>query len=194
MKVQLGTGGNASTAATLKDLELEPCAEGAYLLTNRLVFDADPKSAICRFTIDGEQTTARSGDVRVLVRIRCKVPLSSYNVNGTVVTNVPEFQVHAVLTVPKVVAAAIQGTLTTVEQDSEGDPGENAQIVARNAVAQAIAMLATLLTNQPANATYVAQFLTGGSPFFKGLMGVCPVNYATADYGTVRVLPPPQRS
>jgi hypothetical protein len=194
MKIQLGTGGTASTAATLKDLELEPCAEGAYLLTNQLVFDSEPRTAICRFTIDGEHTTARSGDARVLVRVRCKVPLSSYNVNGTVVTNVPEFQVHAVLTVPKVVAAALQGTLTTVGQDSEGDPGDSAQTVASAAIAQAISMLATLLTNQPANASYVSQFLSSGSPFFKGIMGVCPVNYATADYGQTRVLPPPARS
>lgn len=192
MKVQLGRGGTASAAATLVDLEYQPCADGAYKLDNTLV-SGTSTDAFRRFLIDADHTVNKAGDVRVLVRVKCRCPLASYNVSGVVVTNVPEFQVHAILTLPKVVVAALMGTLSTTPDNGEEVGVTPAQTMAQESVAEAIATLATILTNQPVNYTQVSGGLTS-SPFFKGVMGVCPMNYATADFGTVRVLPPPQRS
>lgn len=192
MKVQLGTGGTASSAATLADLEFQPCAEGAFKLDQSLL-SGQSTEAFRRFIIDGEHTVNKTGDVRVLVRVKCRCPLASYNVSGVVVTNVPEFQIHTVLTLPKVVVAALMGTLSTTPDSGEELGVTPAQTMAQASVAEAIAILATILTNQPANFTSVNSGLMN-SPFFKGVMGVCPMNYATADFGSVRVLPPPQRS
>lgn len=191
MKVQLGQDGSASAAATLLDRNYEPCAEGAYRLDP---FDLAGvwTSAFRRFLIDGEQTVNKSGDVRVLVRVKCRCPLASFNTSGVVTTNVPEFQVHTVLTLPKTVASALMGTLATPTR-TEDLGTSSAQEIAQQSIAEAIATLATILTNQPANVTSVMNGLRS-SPWFKGAMGVCPMNYATDDFGQQRILPPPQRS
>lgn len=192
MKVQIGKNGTASAAATLVDLEFQPCADGAFKLDNELI-SGSGTDAFRRFIIDGEHTVNKNGDVRVLVRVKCRCPLASYNVSGVVVTNVPEFQVHAVLTLPKVVVAAMMGTLSTTPDNGEEVGVTPAQTMAQQSVAEAITVLATILTNQPANFTYVNAGMVS-SPWFKGMMGVCPMDYATADFGTTRVLPPPARS
>lgn len=193
MKIQLGKGGTASAAATLIDMVLTQCASGAYELTNQ---DEPGSSGVFagfrRTTVDADHTVDKSGNVRVLIRVRVKVPLSSYNVNGTVVTNVPELQLHMVLNVPKVMASALQGTLVT-GTTTEPYTTDDAQQVAKISVAEAIAVLTALASNQPINYTAVANGLFS-SPFFKGVMGVCPLDYQSGDYGTVRVLPPPARS
>lgn len=194
MKVQLGVGGSATSAATLADLAFSPCADGAYELTSDLP-DGETLSGneVRRVIIDGEHTTAKSGDVRVLLRVKTRCPLSSYNVNGTVVTHVPELQIHTVLTLPKVVVAALQGTLTTNPGAGEQAGTNQAQFASKAVIAEAISILATMLTNQPCNYTKVLMALNS-SPWFKGAMGVCPVNYTDDDFGRYRVLPPPARS
>lgn len=193
MKVQLGIGGSATAAATLCDLDFTQCSEGAYVLSNT----SEPGSSTLvsgfrRVTVDSDHSVDRSGNVRCLLRVRVRVPLTSYNVNGVVVTNVPEMQLHVVLNVPKVMASALQGTLATSDQTDPTSSGD-AQTVAIKAVAEAISLLASVMTNQPANYTFVKNGLHL-SPFFKGIMGVCPMDYQSGDYGSVRVLPPPARS
>lgn len=192
MKVQLGINGSSSSAATLVDMEFTQCADGAYVLSNKTEpGSSTQQNAFRRTTVQADLQSTKSGDVRVLLRAKVRVPLASYNVNGTVVTNVPELFIHTILTVPKVVASALLGTLTTSVNDSlDVDP---AQEVAQRAVAEAVSILATLMTGQPTNYTFVRTGLQM-LPLFKGILGVCPLDYANGDYGSTRVLPPPARS
>lgn len=193
MKIQLGVDGSASAAATLADMEFQQCADGAFQLSNtQEPGSSSVEDAVRRIIVDGERKTSGNGDVRVLLRVKTRVPLASYNVNGTVVTNVPEIQVHTVLTLPRVAAAALQGTLTTATS-TRNTGTDIAQNEAKRVIAEAISLLATIMTNQPCNYSMVASGLMN-SPFFYGVMGVCPLDYASGDYGLTRVLPPPARS
>jgi hypothetical protein len=120
-----------------------------------------------------------------------KSPVSYYNTNGTIINSAPEITAHIVLKVPRLIANALSGTLTSGVDDSQG--GTQAQDKAVKAIVRALTYLCTIVTGQPINTTAMYTAIRS-NPLFLGSIGVCPLDYLSGDYGTARVAPPPARS
>lgn len=192
MKIQIGINGNSSTAATLVQADFRQGDGGAALVTDKPSPGASsPAQGFTQIWVNADKETSKDGSRRVFIRINVKCPISQYNTNGTVNITTPEVQAHAVVRIPSIVAKALDGAVATASSSlgTVEDPKEQAEA----ALSRSITYLATLLTGQPVNYTYVKSALqTNG--VWNGLQGMAPFDFLSGSYGSTRVLPPPSPS
>lgn len=189
MIIQIGANGNSTTAATLLASDFRPGDGGAVLVTAKPYPGASSDAqGFTQVKIESDKETSKDGSRRVVLRLKVKTPITQYNSNGTVNTTTPEVSAHAVVRVPSIVAKALDGTVATASSavGTVEDPKEQAEA----ALSRALVFLATLLTGQPLNYTYIKTSLKSNG-VWTGLQGVAPLDFVSGTYGTSRVLPPP---
>lgn len=192
MDIEIATSGSSTAAATLSIATFRQCEDGVVFIDNAYTPSGtpDPKATITT-RIDGQTTATKDGGTSTVLRVKVRAPIAQYNQNGTVVNSLPEVKAHVVVQLPRLLANAVAGAVTTSVQDSL-DTQEASQ-TAKEAIVRALAYLCAMITNEPVNFTKMYQGFTS-SPFFMGALGICPLDYQNGDYGTTRVLPPPARS
>lgn len=189
MRIQIGINGTSSAAATLVNADLRQGDGGAVLVTAKPSPGASSDAlGFTQVRVTADKEASKDGSRRVYIRLNVKTPITQYNSNGTVNTSTPEVSAHAVVRVPSIVAKALDGAVATssAAAGTVEDPREQAEA----ALARALTYLATLMTGQPINYTYVKTSLKSNA-VWPGLQDIAPLDFVSGTYGTSRVLPPP---
>lgn len=189
LTVHVATGGTTAAAGTDSALAFRKCEDGSVYIAGVGTFAPFytgtvnlPGSAVAYVTASSEK--AKSGTTRVLLKVRVSVPITNTNASGNYTVQNQEITLHTVLAMPAGFVNALRGGYAIADA-SVASPVD----AARSAIAAAVALMVSVLTNQTVD---VAGLLTdlSTSPLYLGALGVCPLNEDTGVYGTTWLRPP----
>lgn len=194
MKVIMASGGSTSQAGVATEVELRRCEDGTVHVYDQGTLEPAlpivqdtlkdlPGTAIMRVSASAEK--AKSGTTRVLLKVRLQVPITNVaNASGNMTVTNQEISLHVVAAMPAAFVNALRGAYA-VADNSYASPKE----AAKAAVMTGIGALVAVLTNQTIDLTDLNADLTS-LPIYQGMLGVCPLNEDTGEYGTSWPLPP----
>lgn len=189
LTVHVSSGGTAAAAGTDTALAFRKCEDGSVYIPSVGTFAPFytgevnlPGSAVAYITASSEK--AKSGTVRVLLRVRVSVPVTNTNASGNYTVQNQEITLHTVLAMPAAFVNALRGGYAIADA-SVASPVD----AAKSALAAAVALMVSVLTNQTIDVAGFASDLTT-LPLYLGALGVCPLNEDAGTYGTTWLRPP----
>lgn len=189
LTVHVASGGTAAAAGTDTALAFRKCEDGSVYIPGVGTFAPFytgavnlPGSAVAYISASSEKV--KSGTTRVLLRVRVSVPITNTNASGNYTVQNQEITLHTVLAMPAGFVNALRGGYAIADA-TVASPVD----AAKSALAAAVALMVSILTNQTVDVAGFASDLTT-TPLYLGALGVCPLNEDAGVYGTTWLRPP----